>query len=392
MKSPIVIVAAHHLRRLVRRPALVLFLTAVPLTLAFVESAAFGPAASANGAPPPVPVLFADEDQSGASRALEACVTDGIGKDPLAVTSVESRAAAEPVFRRGAHAALIVASAGFERGLRDGAGVAVKYFPRAADDGGANVASEVLETCVALANGTVAGAATRAEGIQRLAAIATASTKVAIDRPPIAASEVSVGDVFLASIFPGLALFAILFISQAMAALLLRDRTRAIQSRIFTLPVRPWEVFGGSLLYLVSGLTVLLIVMGLLGGALLHLQLQSIPALLLLGVGFTVCAAALQLLIGATAKTDRGAQSLGAIAVMMLSLFGGAFIPVENYPPMWRALASLLPNGAAQAGMARALSVNAPAAGVGIQVATIWIWAAALSLAAFAMRPRVPAR
>src|SRR5262245_10941883 len=115
MTSPLVIVAAHHLRRLVRRPALVLFLTAVPLTLAIVESAAFGPAATPDGAPAPVPVLFADEDQSGASRALEACVTDGIGKDPLAVTSMESRAAAEPVFRHGGHAALIVAPAGFER-------------------------------------------------------------------------------------------------------------------------------------------------------------------------------------------------------------------------------------------------------------------------------------
>ena len=389
-RSPIFIVAAHHLRRLIRRPVLVLFLTAVPLTLALVESAAFGPAAAAGGALPAVAVLFADEDRSAASQALEACVTDGIGKEPLAVTSTESRAAAEPIFRRGDHAALIVAPAGFERGLREGSGVAVKFFPRSVDDGGANVASEVLDTCVALANGTVASAPTRAEGIRRIAAIATASTKVAVDRPPQTAAEVNLGDAFLASIFPGLALFGILFISQAMAALLLRDRARAIHARIFTLPVRPWEVFGGSLLYLVSGLSALLIVMGLLGGALLHLQLQSVPALLLLGVGFTVCAAALQLLIGASATTDRGAQSMGAIAVMMLSLFGGAFIPVENYPPMWRALASLLPNGAAQAGMARALSVNAPAAGIGVQIATIWIWAAALSLAAFAMRPRVP--
>ena len=40
--------------------------------------------------------------------------------------------------------------------------------------------------------------------------------------------------------------------------------------------------------------------------------------------------------------------------------------------------------------MARALSVDGPAAGIGVQVATIWIWAAALSVAAFAMRPRVP--
>jgi len=390
MTPPIVIVAAHHLRRLVRRPALVLFLTAVPLTLAFVESAAFGPTAAINGAPPPVPVLFADEDRSGASRALEACVTDGIGKDPLAVTSMDSRAAAEAVFRRGDDAALIVAPAGFERGLREGTGAAVKFFPRSADDGGANVASEVLETCVALANGTLAAAVTRSEGIQKLAGIGGATTRVTVDRPPMTTGGGgnNGADVFLASIFPGLALFAILFISQAMAALLVRDRTRAIHSRIFTLPVRPWEVFGGSLLYLVSGLTVLLIMMGLLGGALLHLQLQSTPALLLLGVGFIVCAAALQLLIGASAKSDRGAQSIGAIAVMMLSLVGGAFVPVENYPPAWRALASLLPNGAAQAGMVRVLTVNTSAAGVGTQIVTIWTWAAALSVIAFTVRPR----
>ena len=73
---------------------------------------------------------------------------------------------------------------------------------------------------------------------------------------------------------------------------------------------------------------------------------------------------------------------------MMLSLVGGAFVPVENYPPAWRALASLLPNGAAQAGMVRVLTVNTSAAGVGTQIVTIWTWAAALSVIAFTVRPR----
>lgn len=391
MRTAILIIAGHHIRRLVRRPGLVLFLAAVPLTLAFIESAAFSTAPRSGGAPP-VPVLFADEDHSDASRAMEACATDGIGKDPLAVTHVESQAEGEQVFHLGDHTALIVAPAGFDNGLRDGRGVALKYFPRSVADPDAQVAAKVLETCVTLANGTLAAASTRVAGIRSLAAIGSASTSVAVDRPLPKPSDDHGANGFFAAMFPGLALFGMLFLSQAMAAPLLRDRARAIYARILTTPVRAWEVAGGSLAYLVAGLTALLILMGLLGAAVFQAQLTGIPTLMLLGIGFALCAAAIQLVIGASAKSERGAQSISAICVMMLSLFGGAFVPVANYPQPLRALASILPNGAAQAGMTRALTLNPTLAGVGAQVVTVWTWAAVLSLLAVGMQMRRPAR
>ncbi len=71
--NTVLIIARHHLLRLIRRPVLVLFLAAVPLTLAFVESAAFGPPAGA-GALAPIPILLVDEDHSPSSQALAACV------------------------------------------------------------------------------------------------------------------------------------------------------------------------------------------------------------------------------------------------------------------------------------------------------------------------------
>ena len=62
-------IAAHHLRRVARRPGLVLLLLAVPFTLSVIEYAAFGPMAT-RGALPQVTVLLLDEDDSLASRAL----------------------------------------------------------------------------------------------------------------------------------------------------------------------------------------------------------------------------------------------------------------------------------------------------------------------------------
>ncbi len=125
------------------------------------------------------------------------------------------------------------------------------------------------------------------------------------------------------------------------------------------------SVFGGGLLYLGTGLTAVFVLVGAFGAVAFHLELRGIPALLLFGAGFSLCAGALQLLIGASAASERGAQSISAIAVMLLALFGGAFVPVDNYPQPWRSLASLLPNGAAQAGMTRVLTSGWSAAGSG---------------------------
>jgi ABC-type multidrug transport system permease subunit len=368
------IVARHHLRRLLRRPWLVVFLAAVPLSLVFIESAAFGPAVAAVGMPA-VPVLFADQDGTPASRSMEGCVTDGIGKEPVAVTHVPNPDEGMVLFRRGEHAAFIVVPRGFGSGLSQGLPLRIQFYPRPSGGMNSKIAAAVLETCVALAN--------RKPGDP--GGIAAASTTVQVQRPAETSPPPDGG--FVARIFPGLAIFGLLAISQAMAALLVRDRSRAVRWRLQAAPVPGWSVACGSLMYLTVGLTALLVLIYIAGFALFHLELRNIPTLLALGIGFTLCLAALQLLIGFWARSERGAQAISAGCVMLLALFGGAFVPVADYPGPWRILALGLPTGAAQMGMGLVL---AGPSGVwpGLQILTLWIWALVLSAAAVAIYRR----
>ena len=107
----------HYLRRLVKRPGLVLFLTAVPVSLALVEFWAFGPSAGGKpgGAAGAVPVIFVDLDHGVSSRWLASCTTDGFGKEALSVSAIDLMSTARAEFDSGTYAAMIVAPVVFSR-------------------------------------------------------------------------------------------------------------------------------------------------------------------------------------------------------------------------------------------------------------------------------------
>src|ERR1700744_5963172 len=177
------VVAAHHLRRLLRRPALVFFLAMVPLSLIFIESAAFGPSpATASGAMPGTPVVMVDDDHTALSRAIQSCVTDGIGKDPLAVTSASDDSEAMRIFRGGANAGLRIIPAGLAANLARGANVT--YYPGGSDGAGPKIAANVLAACVSLANQSLNQASSSRASAGNFSALIPAPTAVAVDRPP----------------------------------------------------------------------------------------------------------------------------------------------------------------------------------------------------------------
>ncbi len=82
--------------------------------------------------------------------------------------------------------------------------------------------------------GTVPGA-----GNPDFASVAKAATAVTVERPAanLRPANAASND-FFASIFPGLGIFGILIISQAMAGQLLRDRSHAVYRRMLAMPVR----------------------------------------------------------------------------------------------------------------------------------------------------------
>src|SRR5260370_40229985 len=70
------IIARHHLVRLIRSPGLIVILAAIPITLALIDYAAFR-ATVASGKLPPVKVLLLVEDQTYLSRAAPRLFSAG---------------------------------------------------------------------------------------------------------------------------------------------------------------------------------------------------------------------------------------------------------------------------------------------------------------------------
>ncbi len=407
-----IVIAGHHLRRIVRTPGLILILMAIPLTIAGIEYAAFGGAA-AEGKLPPIKVLILDEDKTFVSSAVPQIFAGGPMKDFFEVATVLNLPAARRMFQRGDASAVVRVPKGFQDALLEGKDVALDLYKNPTQTFSPDIVESVLEMMATIANGLYARAK---EPIARIKALADA------DQEPATAdiAAISVGfylagrslgrldglddlsveverqggeksegpmrgpnpSEFFGTIFPGLVIFALLFISQALAFRLLRDRMRGLQRRLAITPASHGSILAGGILYLVAGLLVLLVVLGLIGSLVFRIELREPLALLVLGLGLVAFAAGLQLAIVAVARNDRGAGAVSSIIVMVMSVLGGTFVPAEQYPPFLKSVAISLPNGAAQQGLVDVLVHKQGLLDLGPSVLTVWLWALAALVAA----------
>ena len=147
------------------------------------------------------------------------------------------------------------------------------------------------------------------------------------------------------SSFPGLVIFALLFIGQALAARLLRDRVRGLSRRLAIAPVSHAAIVWGGILYVAASLFVLLIVLGVVGRLVFGISLRGPLVLVAVGTGFAAFTAGLHLTIAGVARSDRTAGFVGTAVVLVMSLLGGSFVPLDQYPAFLRVFAKFLPTG-----------------------------------------------
>ena len=415
----ILIIAAHQIRRVVRNPGLILLLLAIPLTLAVMEYAAFGRTA-AEGKLPPTKVLFLDEDDTLASGAVPQVFSGGPAKDFFELAQVPSRDEAARMFTRGDASALIVVPKGFQDALLAGRPSELVFYANPIQTIGPEIARSMVEMTALIGNGLYAQAL---EPIGRLKALfdqkrdptsaevaaisqgffeagrrlggfqALGDLKVNVQRPGEAEARTGFGNdpkMFFAYVFPGLVVFALMFIAQSLAMRLLRDRMNGLQRRIVMAPVSPMSVVMGGVVYLVTGLLALLVALAVIGAIIFRIQLRDPVSLVAIGLGFAVFAAGLHLLSGSLARSDRSAGFVGSVVVLVLSLVGGTFVPAETYPPFMRAVASLVPNGAAQQGFIDVLVHRVPLADLGGRLGVTWAWGlVTMALAVYFERRRL---
>ena len=415
------IIARHHLWRLVRNPGLVLLLMAIPVTLAVIEYAAFGQTAAA-GKLPPVKVLFLDEDDTLLSAAVPQVFSGGPAKDLFELAQIDAREEARDQFRRGQASALIVVPKGFQDAVLAGEHVDLVLYKNPIQSIGPEIVRSVVEMTTVIGNGLYGHAVGPIRQIRRImdenreptaeevAAISTgffeagrrlgsleglSNITVPVERPSAPERKTGFGadpTTFFAYIFPGLVVFGLLFIAQALALRLLRDRMRGLQRRLAMTPAPAGAIVGGSVLFMVVALLCLLVVLAVVGALVFRIHLRDPLALVVLGLGFTLFAAGLHLLSIALARSDRSASFVGSVVVLVLSLVGGTFVPAETFPPFLQQVAMIVPNGAVQQGFIDVLVGQRPLAELGARLAPTWAWGlVTLAVAAVVERRRMRA-
>ncbi|HYT74450.1 MAG TPA: ABC transporter permease, partial [Vicinamibacterales bacterium] len=242
---PAFIIARYHLLRVFRNPGLILILLAIPVTLAVIEYAAFGPTV-ASGKLPPIKVLLLDEDTSFASALVPQMFTGGGPlKDMFETAAVPDRAAARELFQKNDASALIVVPRGFQDALLAGTRAELQFAPNPLQTFSPEIAAAVLDMTTTIGNGIYGQAAAP---LQRINAARTAGQPLSSDD----VAEISRGffeagqrlnglkavgnltvtavrptgeregpganpKAFFAFIFPGLVIFGVMFISQSLA-------------------------------------------------------------------------------------------------------------------------------------------------------------------------------
>lgn len=394
-------IAAHHLRRVARNPGLILLLMAIPITLGLIEYAAFGQSA-ASGRLPPVKVLILDEDDTFASRALPQVFASGPMKDFFEVAPAESLDRAKRAFERSEASALLVVPKGFQRALLAMQQADLQFYPNPIQTFSPQMADSALQMVTAIGNGLMVNAADPIARIHTLAETGREPTeeevaeisrgffragerfarlralqnmKVRVERPRARAEASNpFSQDFFGYVFPGLVLFGLMFIAQALGLRLLRDRMQGRHRRVAVAPLTPATLVAGGVLYMIVASIVLLVLLGLIGSLIFGIELRAPLALMALGLGFAVFVTGLHLTINGLARSDRGAQGAAGVVIMVLSLLGGTFVPAESYPPFLRAVAFVVPNGAAQQGMIDVLVHQRSFAQIGGRLAVTWAW------------------
>jgi ABC-type multidrug transport system permease subunit len=402
---PAFIIARHHLLRIVRNPGLILILLAIPITLALIEYAAFGPTV-ASGKLPRIRVLLLDEDNSFASRLVPQLFTGGGPvKDMFETAPIPDRAAARASFQANDASALVVVPRGFQAALLSGGRAELQFAPNPLQTFSPDIAASVLDVTTTIGNGILGQAAAP---LQRINAARggglplTGDDVAAISRGLFDAAQRLNGlravtgltvtavrptgekegpgarpRTFFAFIFPGLVIFGVMFISQSLALRLMRDRVQGVERRLSMTPISPQSQIAGSFLFVASGLFVILALLMAVGAVVFGIELKNPAALLSIAVGFAIFASALHLAIIAIARNERSASFMGSGVIMLLSLLGGTFFPAENMPPFLRSVAFVMPNGAAQQGFVDVLAHSRTLAEASARVLVTWGWALA---------------
>ncbi len=355
------------LKRMVRNPVRTALLFALPLMLAGIFALVFGGGAASEIS---IRVLVYDEDQGLVSRLL-----GGAGAGP----EMDRRLDLVPVgkegfemMERGEASALVHLPSGFTQNYLDGEPTVIsiiknpaeRFLPQVVEEGGRigaeilSQGSRVFRTELAtignmtkntafpadLAVGSVAsGVNHKLQSLERWVFPPVINLETTTVTPEITDEDGEGGGTGILGFFlPGLSMMGILFLAQSATRDILHDRESGLVRHLLTAPVSSADYIAGKCLSVLVVSTVgffLLVAFGIAAGV----DWGPAPTTVALVLTASLAAAGTLVLISSLVGTERQADALSTIIIMVWCLIGGAFVPISQFPDFLRPLAKTTP-------------------------------------------------
>jgi len=235
-------------------------------------------------------------------------------------------------------------------------------------------------------------AETSPELFGRLAALAKLEHLDVGVKRPAQDQAVSMGASFgFGGLLAGLMLFGLLFVGDGYERRFLAERSTVLV-RALTSPLRPIHVFLAQGLVVVTAVLSSAALLLLAGVLLFHMQLPSPALVFLVVLGFGLFITGFFKFVYARAKTERTAGAVSTVAILIMAMLGGGFVPIDVYPAPVRAVAMQTPFGAASQALIHVLVRGQGWADIAPLAARVWAWGIGFCVLGFTLAGRFRVR
>lgn len=369
--SVIMYIALNHLKLLFRDKNTFILLLALPLALTLIFGSMFGGGGGSGGITV-VPLAVVDYDESEVSRYIG----EVLDTDSTDIMYFEEDEAREKVENRDVSVALII-PAGFEQSLKEGSPSGLTLVKADLQESPGLAEEQVTEALYRLqANATVADMGVEISDEHWMELFESAEEKW----HPFPAVKVELETVDLEReqtiptghrhSSPGfVVMFGMMTVITAGAGTIMQERENGTLARLLSAPLSMIQLFSGKMAGLMAGGIAQMAILIVAGAFLFNVEWgRNIPALILLVLALSFASTGFGMLLASVSRTRAQAETAGVMAVVLMSMLGGSWWPVELLPSYMQVMSKTIPSGWAMQGFTDLIMRGAGPAEVALPV------------------------
>jgi ABC-type multidrug transport system permease subunit len=408
------------MRRLGKSPSVPLLWLAFPIALSLIFYLAFGSMGTSSTGIPKGKLLVVDRDGSVASGIFKQALEREPMADFLTPVPWENEARITQQFRANAASAAIVIPAGLQDSLLAGGRIEFVFTTNPRQSVRPQMIEAILDSFFEIANYAlieVRGALdllrdVAGDAVDRSSVLAISGAfydsslrlqkfeqlrnlDVDVIRPAPREKHPSRSggaSSFFTYFMPGLLLFSMLMVGEGFEKRFFHDVAQGRARRMAASPVPRRLSMLAEGFSILAGTLLCAAVLLIASRFLFHVRLRQPLGLLLFLTGFGFLVVGLLKSLYARAKSERAAGTIAGVVILMNTLVGGGFVPVEFFASGVQPFAQWTPVGCTSQGLLELLARNRGIAEVVPMLLRTWGWAIGLCLLAFLLGRKSHAR